>query len=331
MSPTPLPVSDAVDPRRDIYATSVPQDPTAATDQYLVAHLERRLAVPFSSLDDPSPDDAPDGPGLLLVVADGVGADDEGERASALTVQTILEHLALEIPWTLGPDPSWEENLCVQLERAFRDAEARLRTPATGAPLASALTVACVFWPRLFLAHAGDGRAYRVRDGQIETLTQEHTVAQDFVEKGILTPDEARTSRFRHVLWNVVGGTSPPVRPQVVRHSLQEGDRLLLCSDGLARSLGQEEIRNVVRAAAESREAAAELLDRSSRADQDRTALLAFFPEPVECGVRTTTGPAVLQTHARRRKPHASLAETRHAARLRSVDLGHDGEAVASS
>jgi protein phosphatase len=91
------------------------------------------------------------------------------------------------------------------------------------------------------VAHVGDSRLYRLRAGVLEMLTRDHSQVQELVDRGILTPAQARVSTRKNFLSRALG-TDPDVCIDCARHALQGGDSYLLCSDGLTNMLEDEEI-----------------------------------------------------------------------------------------
>src|SRR5205085_4435128 len=108
-------------------------------------------------------------------------------------------------------------------------------------------TVVLPLWrhgDEIYLSNLGDSRAYRVRDGQIEQLTIDHSLAQALVENKTISADEAKGHRFRNYLWKYLGckekdmGEGPDIRIE----KIQAGDRFLLCSDGMTGPVPDEQI-----------------------------------------------------------------------------------------
>jgi protein phosphatase len=106
-------------------------------------------------------------------------------------------------------------------------------------------TIVLAVWRKgeeLFIAGVGDSRAYLVRDGRIEQLTVDHSLAQALVENKTISAAEAREHRFRNVLWKYLGtrevGEGPDVKPVPIR----PGDRFLLCSDGLSGVVSDDQL-----------------------------------------------------------------------------------------
>jgi PPM family protein phosphatase len=111
-----------------------------------------------------------------------------------------------------------------------------------GTTLTSALSIGA----DLLVIHVGDSRAYLFHEGRLEQLTRDHTVAQLLVDGGLLRPEEVRSHRGRHVITNVLGGPERGVCGEVHKLRLTDGDRLLLCSDGLSGPVGDEEIAELL-------------------------------------------------------------------------------------
>jgi serine/threonine protein phosphatase PrpC len=112
--------------------------------------------------------------------------------------------------------------------------------------MGTTLTMAYLLWPRLYVVHAGDSRCYLLRQGGLRQITKDHTVAQQLVERGAMTPEQAEQSRWSHVLWNCIGGGTRELNPDVYRATLQLGDSLLLCTDGLNKCVPDEAIQEVL-------------------------------------------------------------------------------------
>jgi protein phosphatase len=152
------------------------------------------------------------------------------------------------MPWFFGLHQTHEgdlrEELKIALERCQERIEADAAANVKNRGMGTTLTMAYVLWPRLYVVHVGDSRCYLLRKPRLERITTDHTMAQQFVEKGMLPAEEAEVSRWSHVLWNCLGGDSHEVRPEVCKASLKLGDTILLCTDGLTRCVNDEELRD---------------------------------------------------------------------------------------
>ena len=251
-------------------------------DQFLIASLEKTMLVEQTSLgiDDRTPLES----GLrghLLLVADGVGGRDAGEVASAMAIGCASRYVLNTMPWFFRlRGEHEEEDLLDELKAALqRSNEVVHGAPDRGrgrAGMATTLTMAYVLWPRAYVVHVGDSRCYLARDETIEQVTTDHTVAQDMLEQGLLSKAEAESSRWSNVLWNAIGGQEEDVAADVYKVRLEEGDTLLLCSDGLTRHVDDDEILRAIRGGARFPELCRSLVDLTNeRGAKDNVTVVA--------------------------------------------------------
>jgi serine/threonine protein phosphatase PrpC len=260
-------------------------------DQFFVAKVSRALETLMTSL---SPGDVPDRAdelNYLMVVADGMGGHAAGEVASRLTISALVA-LALQIPdWILRVDAGHAP----EIERRARDAVQRVdsmlvergRQDASLHGMGSTLTAARSYGRELLIVHVGDSRAYLLRAGQLQRLTRDHTYAQMMVDAGYFSPRDVAISDMRHMLTNVLGGAVDEVDVDVDLLGLEDGDRLLLCSDGLTDCVDDETIGVTLQRALSSREACDRLvqlaLDGGGR--DNVTVIVASFEFPPAASV----------------------------------------------
>jgi protein phosphatase len=181
-----------------------------------------------------------------MVVADGMGGTAAGEVASRLAI-TYLVDLVLDTPdWIFGMGEPQAEELLNRAARRFREVNAalieRAQRDAELAGMGTTLTLAWSFRTALFIAHVGDSRVYLFRGGSLHKLTRDHTLTQGLVDAGLLPEQEAATHRLRHVLTHAIGISKLGSKAQVQRVGLMDGDRLLLCTDGLTDMVDEETI-----------------------------------------------------------------------------------------
>jgi PPM family protein phosphatase len=220
-------------------------------DQFLMADSNKSMLIHQTSL---SHDDHTrlfgGSQGKLLLVADGMGGHAEGKRASTIAVQTVANYILNTMPWFFrleeGDDGDLKDELRESLEEGQKSIEAAAQAEAGRRKMGTTLTMAYLLWPRLYVVHAGDSRCYLLRNGRLQQITKDHTIAQQMVERGALTPEEAEQSRWSHVLWNCIGGGTHDLNPDVYRATLQVGDTLLLCTDGLNKCVKDDEIRDAL-------------------------------------------------------------------------------------
>ena len=212
-------------------------------DQFLIATLHRTLKVHASSLAVDVGQQESESRGVLLLVADGVGGLEGAADGSARAVSSVAQHLlhATEICSQMAV--SDEREAAETLRRAFSEAHQKLRaaTDEEGGQQATTLTMCASFWPRAFVVHVGDSRAYRYRDGALERLTSDQTFAQMMVESGALSRQSAEVSPLKHVLWSALGSTEAV--PEVLVTDVTRRGVLLLCTDGLTGHVTDDEIK----------------------------------------------------------------------------------------
>lgn len=223
----------------------------------------------------------------IAVVADGMGGHAAGEVASALTIETVLE--GFEALPTVG-------GLHKAIERAntevLANAKANPERAGMGTTIiAVGLTIddEGVTSPTLF--HVGDSRAYQLRDGALRQLSDDHSVAEEWVRKKILTPEEALVHPDRHMLTRGVG-VQDKISVDVMSLNVQPGDRVLLCSDGLSNELSSQEIARIASGEGELSEIVAHLIQaaKESGGRDNISAVLLEFDEvtPTQTPVHRT-------------------------------------------
>lgn len=186
----------------------------------------------------------------VFVVADGVGGRKAGELASAITVNTF-QSFAPQLREGLErfiEDPIREHRNEVlrQLDEAANAASRRVYEAATSTGrqgMTTTLVTAIVGGGHAFILHVGDSRGYLLRSGALQQLTEDHSMVNELIRTGSMTPEEAETSRYRNVITRAVG-LYPSVRTDVLHVELLPEDRLLLCSDGLSDMVSHEGMKD---------------------------------------------------------------------------------------
>jgi protein phosphatase len=218
-------------------------------DQFLVAELVKALRVRYTSLPQPKVRQSSDR-SYLFVVADGIGGSAAGERASALAIDSVETFLLDACQWFARLRGAEGDQLFHDFRQALATANSRVLAEATAHAelrgMGTTLTLAFVLNGELFVAHAGDSRCYLFRGGLLYRLTADHTLAEEMVRLGGLTPEEAAHSRWSHVVTNAVGGDSPEVTVELHKAALSAGDVLLVCSDGLTGMVSEAEVARVL-------------------------------------------------------------------------------------
>lgn len=225
--------------------TDVGRKRSSNQDQFLHGELVKTLCVGQTSLGAPQGRRISGSPrAWVLMVADGMGGHSSGNRASALVLDSIVSGMLYDLPFL--EDPAQISRFHDQLALVCKGAHQRILRDAAQSPehegMGTTLTLAYVVWPWLYLVHVGDSRCYLYRGGQIRRLTRDHTVAAELVSQGGMRAEEAERSPWSNVLVNAMGGGGKEVVPDIERHLLEIGDKILLCSDGLNKHLADDQI-----------------------------------------------------------------------------------------
>jgi len=178
----------------------------------------------------------------LSIVADGVGGAGGGEAAARRAVQGLLSSVSsffCEAQYQESDDPDVFSRLLHEATLAVHESllESTERE-GRGRRFATTLTLFLGLWPHAYLLQVGDSRCYVFRDGVLTQISRDQTLAEDLVDRGVLTRTEAERSRWADVLFSAVGGQQAvPVVTRVVR---DWGTVVLLCSDGLTKHVPDE-------------------------------------------------------------------------------------------
>jgi protein phosphatase len=189
----------------------------------------------------------------LFAVADGFG--ERGDAASSRAIDTLRAVDAVESGDLLNV-------LQDAVDRAHREVGEIGGEPSSGTTLTAMLWTGS----ELGLVHIGDSRAYLLRDGSLRQITHDHTLVQSMVDEGRITPQEAESHPQRTLLVQAIGASDTTPEPELLVTDVRAGDRYLLCTDGLSRSVAEAEIRRVVQGSGEPAEAVAALLELAGQA-----------------------------------------------------------------
>ncbi|WP_254508363.1 Stp1/IreP family PP2C-type Ser/Thr phosphatase [Anatilimnocola floriformis] len=280
------------DPRRSLAvhccgATDKGQVRPNNEDQFLVAQLSKALRVLKTSLPQSKTRHSSDC-SHLFIVADGMGGHAAGEQASALAIDSVETYVLEALKWFAHKHGDDDDQLLAEFRQALGLAHERVRHEAVEHPelhgMGTTLTLAYSLNDQLFVAHVGDSRCYLFRERILFSVTQDHTLVEEMVRKGMLTPEEAVTHRWRHVITSTVGGESEKVRIDVHRLHLQPGDVVLLCSDGLTEMQNGDQIAAILQNVTDPEAACQRLIAAANEAGgkDNITVVVAAFSE-AEC------------------------------------------------
>lgn len=167
----------------------------------------------------------------IAVVCDGMGGQNGGYVASELACKTVSESLAESLPKAES-----EVQIQKAIVTAVREANSKVFQAAAVMPyckgMGTTVVVAVVKDGQVQLAHVGDSRAYLLHNGSLRQLTRDHSLVQELMDRGELTPEQAAVHPNKHMITRAVGVTRL-VEADVLSFSMSPGDKLLLCTDGL--------------------------------------------------------------------------------------------------
>jgi serine/threonine protein phosphatase PrpC len=229
----------------------------------------------------------------LFAVADGMGGAQAGEIASRLAAAALRDE---------GPDgpERGEERVISLIQEANRRVYERSSEPDKSG-MGTTMTVALVEDGVVTIGHVGDSRAYLVRDGSLEQLTEDHSLVAELVRSGKLSPEEAEMHPQRSVITRALG-TDPDVDVDAFSVEAHEGDLFLICSDGLTSMVADDQILKLIERNHDDLDGAARALVKAANrgGGEDNITVVCFeiAGTPVERIEETATLPAVGEAEA---------------------------------
>ncbi|MCR4302479.1 MAG: Stp1/IreP family PP2C-type Ser/Thr phosphatase [Sulfuricaulis sp.] len=170
----------------------------------------------------------------LAIVADGMGGHRAGEVASRLAVETIRRHIVDTLTDTMATNNGDIEVSAVRdaIQQANKAIYDHAHANPDYAGMGSTIVVALFYGEKLCVGHVGDSRLYRYRDTILEQITQDHSVVQELISRGLVTAEEARLSISKNLVTRALG-IDPTVEADINKHDVYDDDVYLLCSDGI--------------------------------------------------------------------------------------------------
>jgi len=261
-------------------------------DGYLVCRISRALDRLLSNLPDSALPSRTDEAGHVIMVADGMGGMAGGELASSTALLSAIRQIQAAPRWALRlDDPATrEQEIQMMWDRGrgyLAGIHAAVKERAATSPelagMGTTFISAFTVGTDLFLMHVGDSRAYVAGEGQIQRLTRDHTLAQQYVDIGVYEASDPAVRRYRHVLTKAVGGPQDELHADLHALRVNVGDRLLLCTDGLTNEVTDEELAEFLARPISSQEVCDALLalalERGAR-DNVTVVVATYLKEP---------------------------------------------------
>lgn len=223
---------------------------------------------------------------LVVVVADGMGGHKAGDVASRLAAQAVEEELRhISVTHTVN---ELKEQLIESIEKANSRVLQLSQENESLAGMGTTLVVAVIQEEHVLIANIGDSRAYLVNRDMCKQLTRDHSLVNELLSMGEITESEAKGHPQKNILVRAVG-TDPQVKPDVVLETWNEGDYLLLCTDGLTNMVSDELIHSIIKTEQTTDWKADELIRRALEAggvDNVSLALVKRTVVPTQAGDR---------------------------------------------
>jgi PPM family protein phosphatase len=192
-----------------------------------------------------------------FVVCDGMGGAAAGEVASRMAVEAMLHAMDQKV--------LTRETFQHAVDAANNSVHSSAEQDPSRAGMGTTLVAMATRGDHAWIAHVGDSRAYRLRDGSLERLTHDHSLVDEQVRLGQLTQAQAETSPMRNVITRAVG-TQDEVDADVIEFAVMPGDLYMLASDGLMREVDDGQIAAILRASGELEQTCAQLIEAANRA-----------------------------------------------------------------
>jgi len=195
----------------------------------------------------------------IFAIADGMGGHANGDVASSLAIQSITEKTSADMPSLYNRS---DEEITAWLNQTIQKVNLALLEDRTKAnsDMGSTLVCTLMLGNKAYLTHLGDSRMYLLRDGDMQQLTTDHSMVQQLVSIGKISPEDARNHPQRNVIYRSLG-EKPQVEMDIYTQALQPGDKLLLCSDGLTGMLNDPKIQILIHEAPSPQTACDYLVD----------------------------------------------------------------------
>ena len=237
------------DSELDVYGLTHPgKVRTNNEDHFLICALKKKVEVYHTSLPNPHEITQNQRVAMMALVADGVGGAKAGEEASRIALEHVTRYVTEALECCYTSDPNDESEFINELGETALKVHSEIAVESATDParrgMATTLTLWLGVWPNAYLLQVGDSRCYSYRKGDLVQISRDQTMAEEFVEQGVFSRDDAAFKRWANVLSSAIGG--PQAAPTVTKVPQSWDSVGMMCSDGLTRHVSDERIKEVL-------------------------------------------------------------------------------------
>jgi protein phosphatase len=219
-----------------------------------------------------------DDQGRYFIVCDGMGGQAAGEKASEMAVKFVSDHLEKRLDF----EHDSSDKVRKAIDDAIRDANMEIMALGELDPHLCKMGTTIVFLlcagDKVYAGGVGDSPAFRLSDRKFEKLTKDHSLTQALIDAGTITTDEARTHRFKNVLWRYIGTKEGGTGTEPREFPLIHGDRFVLCSDGVLEGISVDQLQGLLEQSPDPQAAADNIVEAARTAgSQDNITCLVVF------------------------------------------------------
>jgi len=219
-----------------------------------------------------------DSNGRYFIVCDGMGGQAAGEKASEMAVKLVADHLEKHLDF----ERDNSDRVRKAIDEAVQHANIEIMALGELDPNLCKMGTTIVFLisagGKFYAGGVGDSPAFRLTNGKFEKLTKDHSLTQALIDAGTINADEARTHRFKNVLWRYIGTKEGGTGTDAKEIAPVNGDRFVLCSDGVVESVSADQLKELLSKGSDPQLAADKVVDAARAAgSQDNITCLVVF------------------------------------------------------
>jgi protein phosphatase len=216
--------------------------------------------------------------GRYFLVADGMGGQCAGEKASEMAVELIAKKLDQIVDFSQDASQKVVSAIDQAITHANVEIMALSELDANYHNMGTTIAMIVKVGERFYVAGIGDSRVYLVRDGKIQRLTKDHSLTDALLEAGTITEEEAARHRYRNVLYRYLGTKEGGTGAKAQLVDVRAGDRFMMCSDGATDGLSDKDLETLLKADSDPQRAAESIVDAAQKAgSRDNITCLTVF------------------------------------------------------